>query len=128
MLIKTITYKDFNGVERTEKFYFHLSEAELAEMEVKRHGLAEYFQSIVNAQDGEKILEAFKDLIDLSYGVKSEDGRHFRKSKELTDDFKATNAYNALFMELASSDDAAIEFCNGIIPESIRDAAGSASV
>ena len=32
MLKKTITYTDYNGVERTEDFYFNLTRAELMEM------------------------------------------------------------------------------------------------
>lgn len=125
MLTKTITYKDFNDVERTEKFYFHLSESELADMDIKKHGLVQFFENIVNAQDSEKIIDTFKELIDLSYGVKSDDGKYFRKSKELLDDFHATNAYNTLFMELASNDEAAIEFCNGLLPSSIKDSIAS---
>lgn len=123
MITKTITYTDFNGVERTESFYFHLSEAELAEMEIKKHGLSQYFKEITDAKDSEKIVNAFKELIDMSYGVKSEDGKYFRKTEEALSDFKSTNAYNSLFMELASNDDAAVEFCNGIIPASVREAA-----
>ena len=33
MLKKTITYEDFNGVERKEDFYFNLSKAEIMEMQ-----------------------------------------------------------------------------------------------
>ena len=29
MIMKEITYNDYNGVERTEKFYFNLTEAEV---------------------------------------------------------------------------------------------------
>ena len=38
MFKKTITYTDFNGNERTEDFYFHLSKAELAEMDLSKAG------------------------------------------------------------------------------------------
>ena len=34
MLKKTITYTDYNDVNRTEDFYFNLNEAELTEMMV----------------------------------------------------------------------------------------------
>lgn len=121
MIAKTITYKDFNDVERTETFYFHLSETELAEMEVSKHGLSEYFKRITDSKDTEEIMRAFKELLCMSYGVKSEDGRKFVKSEELTQDFVSTNAYNELFMELAGNEEAAIAFCNGIIPARIRE-------
>ena len=38
MLKKTITYTDFDDNERTEDFYFHLSKAEIAEMELSENG------------------------------------------------------------------------------------------
>ena len=34
MLAKPITYTDYNGVERTETFYFNLSQAELIDMQL----------------------------------------------------------------------------------------------
>lgn len=119
MIAKTITYKDFNGIERTEKFYFHLSESELTEMEIRKHGFSEYIQKIVDSQNQQLIVDTFKELIQMSYGVKSDDGRKFEKSKELFDDFAATNAYDRLFMELATNADAASEFCTGIIPSDL---------
>ena len=51
MLKKTITYTDYNGMERTEDFYFNLSKAELMEMEMSTTGGMEaYVEKIVNAQ------------------------------------------------------------------------------
>ena len=38
MLKKTITYTDYNGVERTEDFYFNLTRAELMEMHLTTDG------------------------------------------------------------------------------------------
>ena len=38
MLKKTITYTDYNGVERKEDFYFNLTKAELMEMEMSTKG------------------------------------------------------------------------------------------
>ena len=38
MLKKTITYKDYNGTERTEDFYFNLTKAEVMEMEMSTSG------------------------------------------------------------------------------------------
>ena len=38
MLKKTITYTDYDGHERVEDFYFNLSKAEVAEMEMSEYG------------------------------------------------------------------------------------------
>lgn len=117
MLKKTITYKDFNDVERTEDFYFNLTAAEVAEMELSTvGGLAEMIQRIVAAQDIPSIIKIFKDLILRAYGEKSADGKRFVKSEAISQGFAQTNAYSQLFMELASDADKASEFVNAIVP------------
>lgn len=51
MLKKTVTYTDYNGVERTEDFYFNLSKAEVTEMELSVDGgLAQMLENIVNSK------------------------------------------------------------------------------
>lgn len=117
MLKKTITYTDYNGTERTENFYFNLSKAEAAEMEMSTAGgLAEMIQRVVDAKDAPSLIKIFKDLILKAYGEKSPDGKRFIKSEELSRDFSYTEAYSQLFIELATDADAASAFVNGIIP------------
>lgn len=117
MLKKTITYTDYNGVERKEDFYFNLSKAELMEMELgTTGGFAEMIQKIVDAKEASRIVKVFKDMVLKAYGVKSDDGKRFIKSKELSDAFAQTEAYSILFMELATDDKAGAEFVNGIMP------------
>lgn len=117
MLKKTITYTDYNGVERKEDFYFNLSKAEIAEMELSTAGgLAERLTKLVNTQDIPSIIKIFKELILKAYGEKSPDGKRFIKSEEASIAFSQTEAYTELFMELANDADAAADFINGIIP------------
>ena len=118
MYKKTITYKDYNGEERTEDFYFHLNQAELTKMQLEiPGGLTGMIDRITQRKSGPDIMEVFNTLIEKSYGVKSPDGRKFVKSKEILDDFLQTEAYNVFFMELVTSADAAAEFFNQIIPD-----------
>lgn len=117
MLKKTITYTDYNGVERKEDHYFNLTKAELMEMEMSTAGgFAEMIQRIVDAQDAPSIIKVFKELILKAYGQKSPDGKRFIKTDELAKEFSETEAYSELFMELATDADAASAFINGIIP------------
>lgn len=117
MLKKTITYTDYNDVERTEDFYFNLTKAEMAEMELSTEGgLADMIKRIVAAKDTPTIISVFKKLILKAYGEKSADGKRFIKSEELSTGFSQTEAYSVLFMELATDDKAASDFVNGIIP------------
>lgn len=124
MLKKTITYKDYNDVERTEDFYFNLTKAELMEMELSTSGgLTEMVGRIVAAQDAPSIIKVFKDLILKAYGEKSPDGKHFIKSDTISTAFSQTEAYSILFMELATDADAAAKFVNGIVPNDMPQAA-----
>ena len=121
MYKKTIPYEDFNGVERTEDFYFNLMESEVAELQMSnKAGLDQVIQELIRTQDMPAIIELFKKVILMSYGEKSVDGKRFIKSKELTEAFCQTNAYSNLFMELATNEKAAIEFINGITPKEMK--------
>lgn len=128
MLKKTISYIDFNGNEVTEDFYFNLTKAELAEMELKETiikgeeqtgGMVEKLNAIAKSGEGRLIIEVFKDIIAKSYGVKSEDGKRFIKSPELFEEFSQTEAYSELFMSFVTNADAAAQFINGIMPADI---------
>ena len=120
MLKKTITYTDFDGLERTESFYFNLTRAELTEMEISEQGgYAERLRSIIDAKDVPSLVRIFKDLVLKAYGEKSSDGRRFMKSEEISNNFAHTQAYSDIFMSLATDTDAAIEFVNGIIPKDV---------
>lgn len=124
MLKKAITYIDYNGVERTETFYFNLTKAEVMEMEMSTSGgLTEMIEKIVAAKDAPSIIKVFKDLILKAYGEKSLDGKRFIKSDELSTAFSQTEAYSQLFMELSMNDKAAAEFVNGIMPAMIDEPA-----
>lgn len=118
MLKKTIKYVDYNGVERCEDFYFNLSKAEVTEMQVSEEGgYDQMLQRIVDAQNNKEIFKHFKAIILKAYGVKSQDGKRFIKSEELSEEFSQTEAFVELIMELASSETAAADFVNGIIPK-----------
>ena len=118
MLKKTIKFVDFNGNEREEDFFFNLTKSELLKMEMgESGGLTEKIKRIVAAQDAPAIMEVFEDLISRAYGEKSPDGKRFIKSKEISDAFMQTPAYDELFMEIATDADKASEFINAIVPD-----------
>lgn len=121
MIAKEIRYTDYNGVERKEKFLFHLNKAELAEMELgTKGGMSRMLEDIVAADNTQKIVDIFKNMILSAYGEKSEDGKRFIKSEELSIAFSQTEAYSELFMELATNTQSAIEFVNGVMPVDVE--------
>jgi hypothetical protein len=120
MLKKTVTYVDYNGVERTEDFYFNLSKAEVAEMELSvEGGFSKMLEEIVASKDNVRIVSLFKQMVLKAYGEKSADGRRFVKSEEISKAFSETEAYSEIFMELALNTDAAAAFVNGIMPANL---------
>ena len=121
MLKKTVTYGDYNGVERTEDFYFNLSKAEVTEMELSvEGGFSKMLEEIVKSKDNVRIMELFKQMVLKAYGEKSADGKRFVKSKELSEAFSQTEAYSEIFMELALDEKAAAAFVNGIMPSNLN--------
>lgn len=117
MYIKTMTYTDYDGEERTEDFCFNLNKAEIAEMELSSSGgLQKTITDIIAAKDNAKLVQLFKGLVLKAYGIKSSDGRRFIKSDQLREEFSQTEAYSDLFMELVSDAEAAADFINKITP------------
>lgn len=120
MLKKTVTYVDYNGMERTEDFYFNLTKAEVAEMELSvEGGFSKMLEEIVASKDNVRIVSLFKQMVLKAYGEKSADGRRFVKSEEISQAFAQTEAYSEIFMELALNTDAAAAFVNGIMPANL---------
>ncbi len=119
MLKKTVTYVDYNGVERTEDFYFNLTKAEIMELELGTSGgLSETINRMTQTLDQPAIMAMFKKIVLLSYGEKSPDGKRFIKSKELSEAFAQTEAYSELVMELLTGGDTvASDFINGVLPK-----------
>lgn len=121
MLKKNIKYTDYNGVERSEEFFFNLSKAEIMEMELTTEGgLAAMIQKIIDTQDTPQLIKIFKKLVLDAYGERSADGKQFIKINDqgvrLANRFAQTEAYSTLFMELATDANAASEFVNEIVP------------
>lgn len=127
MLKKTITYENlFTGEEVTEDHYFHVSKADLIEMQMLKNGkMEEYLQRIIKSEDGQAILTEFKKLIEISYGRK--DGDRFIKTQDAWIEFYSSEAYSQLFTELCTNAEAAAEFINGIVPRGLAEEAAQIS-
>lgn len=126
MIKKTIKYTDYNGVERTEDYYFNLNKAEIIEMEVSvEGGYSELIDRIIKTNDNREIVNVLKTIILKSYGEKSIDGKRFMKVDDngnpLYRKFEDTEAFVELYMELANNAKEAAEFINAVIPSKWND-------
>lgn len=121
MYKKIVKYTDYNGVERKEELYFNLTKAELTDMELSKDGgMVAFIKKITSTMNGRELSKMFKDLILMSYGEKSDDGRRFIKSSAISEAFSQTEAYSQIYMELLTDYDAAQAFVNGIMPADIQ--------
>ena len=142
MLKKSIKFVDYNGVERTENLYFHVSKTSIL---TASNGVYNEIMKIAQElQDRAKLLEGMEAgsineenpfdpnnqvlaesirmvarlldrLIDLSYGKRSEDGQKFVKSKEILDEFKSSIAYEAFIEQMISNQEEMVEFINKLV-------------
>lgn len=114
-------YTDFLNVEREETFRFHLNESEIVDKELTTEGgLQQLLEKMSEKQDVPSLSKFFKEFIQISYGEISPDGRKFNKTKEIWEDFYATNAYNELYMKLLSDSDFANQFIMGVLPKDTK--------
>lgn len=121
MLKRQITYKTFDGETVTEDFYFYISKPKFIELEAsEKGGYSAMVQKIAETDDNQGIVKIFKDFIMMSYGEKSEDGKRFVQSEELSLHFSQTPAYEVLFMELLENEEAIANFLIAIAPEDSR--------
>lgn len=118
MFTKEITYTDYNGNERTEKFYFNLSKKECSDLNLETKGGVENFgKRLIETQDMQGLTKFIDKILVMAIGRKSDDGRSFDKSPEAKRYFTETEAYSDYYMELVNDPDKLAEFINGIVPK-----------
>jgi len=122
MLKREITFEDFNGETVTETHYFNLTKTELMELEADYSGgLEASLVKIIEAKDNKTLLTEFKRIVMMAYGEKSADGRRFVKNQQLCEEFSQTAAFDALFVELASNEEAGAAFISGVMPRDLQE-------
>lgn len=111
MFKHTIEYKDFNGNDRKEDFYFHLSSPEVTRLELEiGKPISDYTQDLIGGMDLKKLVAFLERIILSSYGRKTTDGKSFVKNKELRDEFEYSQAYAELFEQLLTNPELARKF------------------
>lgn len=126
MLKQVVTYTDFNGKEKSRDLYFHISEARILD----NMALIENFKTLTADLDGpereltteekQKIFNLVKAFMQLSYGVRSEDGETFRQRDELWEEFVDSACYNAFILSLFLEPSKGMEFVMGVMPADYR--------
>lgn len=120
MFKREIKYKNFDDEEVTDILWFHLTKTELITMQVDvEGGLGKFLQKIIDETNEKEVFKMIKDILLLSYGEKSPDGKRFIKSDELRQAFSQSLPYEILMTEFMVDSEAAAKFIEGVLPEDI---------
>lgn len=118
MIRKNITYKNLDGEVVAKDFYFNLSKKEIIDWDREvEGGLAKTLTDIGAGNNGGEVFNAFSDIIGRAYGER--EGDHLVKSKEISDRFLASQAFDYLIGELIMDPEGAARLVNGILPSDI---------
>ena len=132
MIKKTITYTDFNDDTVTEDFYFHIKKSTLVEnldlkdtLQKLQDQLTAEDRTVENLTEEEvmQLLGLVKRLMQLAYGIRSEDGKQHRQSEEIWNDFKDSAAYDAILFQMFQEKGQALAFLSGIMPKDLMEEA-----
>lgn len=123
MIKKTIKYTDYNGEERIEECYFHMSTPEATRVLASFGGksIDDIVDDMTKNGKADQILAFIEKIILGSYGKKTPDGRSFYKDAEETKLFEYSNAYAELFEELFEDPNMMEEFAKGIGVKTIQE-------
>lgn len=111
MYKKTVKYVDFNGTEREEDLYFHLSLPEVTRIEAEAgDSLKDHLTNLVKDNNMKELLGFLEKIILMSYGTKTPDGRSFIKNKEIREKFENSQAYAEFFEMIITTEGMAGEF------------------
>lgn len=115
MFKHNVEYTDFNGNERKEELYFHLSLPEVTRIEAEiGKPLSDYTKELADNMDMKRLLEFLERILLNSYGKKTSDGKSFHKSKELREEFEYSQAYAEIFEQMLTNPDLARKFGEGV--------------
>lgn len=116
----TVTYEDFNGEQQTEELHFHLSKRDVILMSTElpdgENNMVDFLTKVSKKQNTRELMNTFEMIISRSYGIKSEDGKQFKKSPEISEGFLASAAYDQFFLDLLTDATKAADFINGTVP------------
>lgn len=117
MIKYTLKYTDYDDVEHEEDFWFHLSEADLAEMVMVNRSLEDHLRKVIETEDGQLMIDTFKDIVRRSFGVR--EGGDFYRDPKACAKFMGSPAYSQFFMKLAQDANFASNFINGVVPKDL---------
>lgn len=146
MLAMRIKYETFEDDPQIleETFEFNLSRNELTKLEIDTNtSFSKFFKNefgidvyeskdveelkklaTEKIKDGEdsaiKAYEYMEKIVLAAYGVRSEDGKRFIKSKELSEEFSQTDAFSELMVQISLDPEKSEAFLRQVLPRNLN--------
>ena len=123
MITIDVKAEDFEGQVFTESCQFHLNKVELTELNLKYDGgIVGEMKRIEADGDTAKMFDFIKQLMILGYGRKSDNGKTFIKTKEITDEFQYGVVMPECLIQLLEDESglAVFKFIRGMMPASAQ--------
>lgn len=132
MVKKTITYKNlFTDEQVSEEHYFHISKADLVEMQMEEYGakyttkdgrevtgMEAYLLRISEAEDAAEAYKWIKEILRRAY-LRREGDRPI-KNPEIWAEFEDSEAYSQLIWELFTDQDELSTFITAVFPSNLE--------
>lgn len=123
MIKEKIKLTDWEGNPREETWCFHLTDSDIVDWELSESGgLSKLIEKISETQDVPKLKDLYREVILKSVGKIDTDGRRFRRTDEIREEFLETGAFDVIFMKLLTEEGAGAAFINGLVSDKLRDA------
>lgn len=119
MVKETVKYEDFDGIEREKDLYFHLTDAEIALLNLKNNGAFENINddSLKTTPVADQV-ELFEKVVGTAYGQKLPDGT-FIKNETIKQAFMCSPEYSAFLMKIINGEINAQQFILNCFSKSI---------
>lgn len=126
MIKKTITFENHNGEKESEDFYFNMSKGELVKMQMaaidqRTESFQDKLEKIGKDLNGKALIDVVDEIVLGGIGQRTTDGKKFVKNAAISEDFKSSEAYSELIVELCTNEQALIDFINGLMPANLRE-------
>lgn len=116
---RTIHFKDIDGNDVEEDWYFSLDKSDVLDMDIVHHeNVEEYLAEILKNKDSRRMLELWRELIFRS--VAKREANLLVKDDEVLREFKFGGAYRQFFSEILEMEDAGAAFFMSIMPADIQ--------
>lgn len=125
MIKETIRYTDFEGNPAVEEVYFHISKPELMDnLDLKDEfekllAIAQEEPRALTEAEVKEVLNLVKRCMKLAYGVRSADGKRFRKAG-VWEEFEETAVYEEFLFSLFKDIERAFVFILSVMPKDLQ--------